>query len=268
MDKVNKLIFNENELTAYVGLFERRYIYGAGYVGNLLKKRMKKRGIDFDAFITTVIDRNVDGQLGLKDIIIDDNTIVVVAVTEKYREEIINILKENYITQYVIISDKLIRTMERIEYRKLRFQTHIVEHCNLNCRGCYHFSSLANEEFLDIEEFSRDLKRLSTIFEGCADEILLLGGEPLLHPQISEFVRLSRKFFPVGNIKILTNGTKLLSIEDEFFSTLEKNKVELWVTRYPIKFDYDLAEERARKMGVSISCWVKRLRRRRRSWKP
>jgi hypothetical protein len=35
---------------------------------------------------------------------------------------------------------------------------HIVDHCNLNCIGCSHFSPLAEKWFEDFETFKLDFK--------------------------------------------------------------------------------------------------------------
>ena len=47
-----------------------------------------------------------------------------------------------------------------VEKEKIRFIVDIVDHCNLNCKCCGHFSPLAPKGFLDINTFERDLKRL------------------------------------------------------------------------------------------------------------
>lgn len=60
------------------------------------------------------------------------------------------------------------------------FEYHVVDHCNLNCKGCGHCANLFNApSFGDIDVYERDLKRLSELFEGVG-LIRLLGGEPLL----------------------------------------------------------------------------------------
>jgi molybdenum cofactor biosynthesis enzyme MoaA len=41
---------------------------------------------------------------------------------------------------------------------------HLTDHCNLNCKGCSHFCSIANENYLSMESFLKDMKRLSEIF--------------------------------------------------------------------------------------------------------
>ena len=42
---------------------------------------------------------------------------------------------------------------------------HIVDHCNLNCVGCSHFSPISNPWFEDIEDFKRDFERLAELTE-------------------------------------------------------------------------------------------------------
>ena len=100
--------------------------------------------------------------------------------------------------------------------KKLKFEMHVTEHCNLNCKYCNHFSPLAPEEYLSLEEYERDLARLAFLFDGEMQQIKLLGGEPLLHPHIKDFLTLTRQYFPNGIIKILTNGTLLLNMKDDF----------------------------------------------------
>ena len=59
---------------------------------------------------------------------------------------------------------------------------HIVDHCNLNCGGCSHFSPLADPWFEDFDTFKKDFLQLYDITHGNVGVIRLMGGEPLLHP--------------------------------------------------------------------------------------
>lgn len=45
-------------------------------------------------------------------------------------------------------------------------EVHLVEHCNLNCFGCNHFSQIANEEYTSLESYENDMRQLSTIIGG------------------------------------------------------------------------------------------------------
>ena len=74
------------------------------------------------------------------------------------------------------------------------FDIHITDHCNLNCRGCGHFSNLCPPTFLDLDAFRADMAAMAAKLR--IEQIYLLGGEPLLHPQVSEFIRAARAVLP------------------------------------------------------------------------
>ena len=133
---------------------------------------------------------------------------------------------------------------------QLSFEVAIAEHCNLNCRGCDHFSPLAEPELADLEETSRDFARLAELFENRINEIHLLGGEPLLHPQLTDFFEAARKYFPNAVIDMTTNGIDLLKKEDSFWESCKKNRIIIRPTKYPISLDYDAIEQKAAQFGV------------------
>lgn len=118
------------------------------------------------------------------------------------------------------------------------FEFHLVEHCNLKCAGCTHFSPLAKESFLSLEEFDSDINRLSELSKGRARFINLLGGEPLLHPKICDFLYITRKAFPDTIVRVVTNGIKIPDMENCFWDACRENNVILGVTQYPINIDY------------------------------
>ena len=89
----------------------------------------------------------------------------------------------------------------KMPWSLLRFEVHLTDKCNLNCAGCIHFSSLCNEtNLLDIITYKSDCQRISELTNGRIADIRLLGGEPLLHPDIKDFLVLTRKYFPEINI--------------------------------------------------------------------
>ena len=133
----------------------------------------------------------------------------------------------------------------------LRFVVHVVEHCNLHCKGCGHFSPLAEEEYLDIGEYRKDCRRLSELFGGEAEKIDLIGGEPLLHPDLPEIMRITREDFPAGRISILTNGILFPSMGEEFWSACREYRVHILPTRYPIRVDYEKWQKYAQERGIS-----------------
>ena len=80
--------------------------------------------------------------------------------------------------------------------------------CNLLCKGCSHFSPLTtkNNVFVfDLNQFEQDIKRLSELFFFFF--LQLMGGEPLLLPNITDYIDICKKYLPYTTILILTNGT-------------------------------------------------------------
>lgn len=134
----------------------------------------------------------------------------------------------------------------------LKFEVHLAEHCNLNCKGCFHFSNIADPEYLKIEDYEKDVQRLSFLYGGKMDQILLLGGEPLLNQDIEIFIAETRKAFPIGKIGIVTNGILLPNIKISFWQSCKDNAVTLMPTKYPINVDYDKIENIAANYSITV----------------
>lgn len=134
----------------------------------------------------------------------------------------------------------------------LFFDIEVTEHCNLNCKGCDSLAPLAGEEYLDPAECEKDLSKLSEISGGMVHHINILGGEPLLHPDIEKFMTLTRRYFPVGRIVIVTNGILLKSMKQKFWETCKENEIVLGVTKYPLQLDYEWIVGRAEKAGIEF----------------
>jgi MoaA/NifB/PqqE/SkfB family radical SAM enzyme len=77
----------------------------------------------------------------------------------------------------------------------LNFGILLTDHCNLNCAGCGNYSPLAKERFYDIESFKKECKRISELTGRKISAVTFSGGEPLLHPNITEFFDVARFYF-------------------------------------------------------------------------
>lgn len=115
----------------------------------------------------------------------------------------------------------------------------LASHCNLNCKGCTHFSPIAEKWFIDVEDFRKDVKRTSELLpDGCIKRFYILGGEPLLHNRISEMLVIAREAYRKTPIYIITNGFLLDKMDDEFWDTCRQYDIIIEITKYPVKFDY------------------------------
>lgn len=130
--------------------------------------------------------------------------------------------------------------MSRITPRpSLFFDIEVTEHCNLNCKSCGSFAPLADEEYIDIDELDRDLRRLSELSDGEVHHINILGGEPLLHPEIARIVEMVRHYFLYGNIYLVTNGVLLNRMDERFWKACKQCNIVIAPTQYPVKLDYE-----------------------------
>ena len=83
-----------------------------------------------------------------------------------------------------------------IENNVITFNYCLVKHCNLKCIGCRMYSPLASEWYADIDQYMEDLNELYRI--GFRDNTVALGyfgGEPLLHPNIIDFILKINYFY-------------------------------------------------------------------------
>lgn len=125
---------------------------------------------------------------------------------------------------------------------------HLTNHCNLNCKGCAHFAPVAEPWFANINEYKKDMEEL--ISKVVVDELILFGGEPLLHPNISEFLIESRKMLPNAKISVLTNGLLVLERISELKDVFVQNDVWLDITCYPIDVKYQFMIKLLKAFGI------------------
>ena len=128
----------------------------------------------------------------------------------------------------------------------------ITRHCNLNCRFCGTFSPLAESEFVSLDVFEKDIKRLSELTLGYINTIAIVGGEPLLHPDCIKFLEITRKYFPDSIVNLITNGILLPRQNDNFYRTCAENNIVIAPTKYPIKVDWDKVQADCKKHSVKF----------------
>jgi hypothetical protein len=127
-----------------------------------------------------------------------------------------------------------------IKHRIEQLDVELAYHCNLNCAGCSVFSPLVKEpDYADIDDFGSDMCRLSHLLEGDLGTLHIMGGEPLLNPDINGFLKCAREYFPKVRIKVITNGLLLINMPETFWDTCIENRVTISVTEYPIRLDFD-----------------------------
>ncbi|HHW11940.1 MAG TPA: radical SAM protein [Firmicutes bacterium] len=137
--------------------------------------------------------------------------------------------------------------MDKIQ--RLAIEYNLTEHCNLRCANCDHSANMLPKKFATIEQFKKDLEALSEVLH--VQELKLLGGEPLLHEQVVEFVKLAREIKIADRIVLLTNGTLLKKAPKELWKLLDG----IWISLYPgIKYSFD--DEYLQRLSDEYNLWI------------
>lgn len=118
----------------------------------------------------------------------------------------------------------------------------ITTKCNMHCPGCFARNIKATHEFMPYQEYFSGISDAKA--KGC-QQINILGGEPLLHPNLKTFLRYNKS----QDLKttIYTNGTYLSNFKPEDFtgvklrvsvySTLAREKGAVLIPNVGIPFD-------------------------------
>lgn len=144
---------------------------------------------------------------------------------------------------------------EEIETKKRNtLQVFITNKCNLKCDGCFARNTMNdenNEEYISIKEYH---KILCNFVDRGGEKINLLGGEPLLHPELKRILKLNKS----RGLKttIYTNGLLINKYNQRDFCGAKirisiyntgndkyKSLLKIPVVKYPVDFCYMVAKE-------------------------
>lgn len=106
-------------------------------------------------------------------------------------------------------------------------ELHVINHCNISCRGCNHAAPGIAKWSLEPEQLRRDLALLGR--HATCGTLRVIGGEPLLHPRLVELLEIIRASGLYKAIDIITNGTLLDRMPDRFWELIDLVKV----SKYP-----------------------------------
>lgn len=135
----------------------------------------------------------------------------------------------------------------------LHMEFEVSHQCNLNCKGCTHFTPLSKKKFGDFEDFVKDLTRIRQMVDNIG-HIQLLGGEPLLNPEINRYVETAREIYPHSEINVVTNGLLLGSVNDALKETMRRTGAIFRVSLYPpVKNDIKTIIAQTKQAGISCT---------------
>jgi organic radical activating enzyme len=114
----------------------------------------------------------------------------------------------------------------------------IIFTCNLTCRQCAHLSPYFPKETppMPIEQIEKTCADWSNKIT--ARHAVIMGGEPLLHPDIEQICRIFRRYWNhTAQIEVVTNGLLLDRMPPSFFETLAEYQIHCKITLHHKKFE-------------------------------
>lgn len=254
------------QLINFCKKFNKIYVYGIQDEQRYMAKYLKQAEMPVAGFMVSWEEKaNEVGRLDNLPVIWpgnfprDDKAGIVIAVHEQHYNDIIPLLLtydiRDFFTVEALNRFAVAQKMRPADRKFFWFEINTVEHCNLNCQMCDHFSPIAKPGFISVESFERQISRMGELMGGVCRVVKLEGGEPLMHPQIDELLCIARRYFPRGEIYLYTNGMLMNKWEKHergnLWELCRNLGVRLAVTEYPIKMNYDRLREKAHYHGVT-----------------
>ena len=260
-------IYELDEMLSFCRSHNEIYICGTGYEERMMFKLLKNSpSVPLKGYVKYKDEIEVkplpDEEIISLDAFLEkEGAGIILGLKDEYYRRVIPIMKKCGRQDYFVptewnkhaIAERM--TLRDPEYNS--FEVSLTDHCNMSCQMCDHYAQLSDEWFVDPEELERDLNRMSVLCGGKCAVITLLGGEPLLHPQIIRCLKITREAFPKAPLTLLTNGIKLIELEKgkegNIWQTVKELNYTVSITRYPIKLDYDAIKAKAVEYGVNLA---------------
>jgi organic radical activating enzyme len=126
----------------------------------------------------------------------------------------------------------------------------LTDHCNLSCYGCDHASPLLHPRFASPVAFQADLAALQGILH--VQHIYLIGGEPLIHPEVLEFAQIAKASGIADTVALVTNGVLLHQAPDDLWKTIGRIDLTLY-PGVPLRIPFATLVSKALHFGVRLN---------------
>lgn len=229
----------------------KNIIFGTGKFACEVAKKLELFNINIDAFVNNKFNLPTDVYNNKPVVNIDNLDFtnsdfnIIVAKKPMFMSGAIEYLKkENFQNAFLIKEEMFFNSIKDIDDLKkyilpvnftdkaiLNYlETNIVDNCNLNCKGCAHFSNICQPYFVTPKDLAKDLYMIINHFNLLC--FRLLGGEPLIHPNLDEIIKVIRAILPETELVLVTNGILIPKISQEVIDALCENDVIVSISLY------------------------------------
>ncbi len=181
-------------------------------------------GIRVDAIIVAMLDERAAQDVILSLLEAGYKSIYVVNDLN-FRGKLPVLNEEGELSVYVKIYEKVAPMFGRIQYP-------VVDHCNLNCKGCGSFANIAEPGFVTCEEFEKDILAMRKKIRNMTG-FTFYGGEALLNPDLDKLIVIFKKIYPNVHVDIFSNGLSIPNISDELKKVIQEYGIRFAITQYP-----------------------------------
>ncbi|MDC0716609.1 radical SAM protein [Nannocystis bainbridge] len=131
------------------------------------------------------------------------------------------------------------------------FELHVVEHCNLRCAHCCNMSPYLGEHTQSVADIEAICRTMAAQLQ--VDVFKIMGGEPLLHPDITGVLHAIRRSGISDTVRLFTNGLRLHAMDDGFWEALDELTISHYASAPVRPAHLAAAREKARAFDVVLN---------------
>lgn len=180
-----------------------------------------------------------------------------------YEKHIIQKVRSEIYDRYITdekwdggVEQRIVNSLKKLTIPYMDFS--ITTKCTLRCRDCTQWAPyIPNKRIFLVSEIQDWLERMFILVEECIF-ITLLGGEPFLHPQICEVLKLFVDYQNRGKIlylRIVTNGTVVP--DKETLKLCAENNIYILISDYNSVLNNKMKENRLNLLHDMDACGCK-----------
>jgi len=141
----------------------------------------------------------------------------------------------------------------------LNIGVELITSCPRSCYGCYALAPLVKTEYvLDPEKTRKHIRHIAAISGIKLLTVELGGGEPMLHPDILEFFKITAEEAPQARNFCVTGQPKILfNKSDNFFRKLKETNPIIAISEYPDSSEDDIRACAAKLAYYDIRCYTR-----------
>lgn len=129
-------------------------------------------------------------------------------------------------------------------------ELNVAYHCNLSCRACSHLSPMFKQHFVELNQVVADFSKLAKYYH--SKYLKIMGGEPLLHPNLIQIIDKVRQTGISERIQVATNGQLLPKVLDVFWQKVDEVSISVYPGKEISLEDLEKIEHKAKLHNVVI----------------